>query len=118
RGAHQGGPGPDRGRGAASGGRALRRGRDAFREPLANLWRAGNLRGAEGAVRLAVAARPAVAHAGAMGKLQGCVTGLRRSWQSSHALLLLPVLLIVVIAVADLRAPKDIHLGPALVIAP
>ncbi|MFK0150803.1 PP2C family protein-serine/threonine phosphatase [Streptomyces sp. NPDC090499] len=53
-----------------------------------------------------------------MGKLQGCVTGLRRSWQSSHALLLLPVLLILVITVADLRTPENIHLGPALVIAP
>ncbi|MEU9348386.1 PP2C family protein-serine/threonine phosphatase [Streptomyces sp. NPDC048278] len=53
-----------------------------------------------------------------MGKLQGCVTGLRRSWQSSHALLLLPVLLILVITVADLRTPESIHLGPALVIAP
>ncbi|MFE5032440.1 PP2C family protein-serine/threonine phosphatase [Streptomyces sp. NPDC056683] len=53
-----------------------------------------------------------------MGKLQGCVAGLRRSWQSSHALLLLPVLLIVVITVVDLRTPRDIHLGPALVIAP
>ncbi|MFF5139745.1 PP2C family protein-serine/threonine phosphatase [Streptomyces sp. NPDC013157] len=53
-----------------------------------------------------------------MSKLQDCATGLRRSWQSSHALLLLPVLLIVVITVADLRTPEDIHLGPALVIAP
>ncbi|RPE46429.1 serine phosphatase RsbU (regulator of sigma subunit) [Streptomyces sp. Ag109_O5-1] len=43
--------------------------------------------------------------------------GLRRSWQS-HALLLLPIALILVITVADLRTPKDIHLGPALVIAP
>ncbi|MGW5655193.1 PP2C family protein-serine/threonine phosphatase [Streptomyces humi] len=47
--------------------------------------------------------------------------GLRQSWhswQSSHALLLLPITLILVIAVADLRTPQDIHLGPALVIAP
>ncbi|WP_316768135.1 PP2C family protein-serine/threonine phosphatase [Streptomyces sasae] len=43
--------------------------------------------------------------------------GLRRSWQS-HALLLLPIALILVITVADLRTPEDIHLGPALVIAP
>ncbi|MEV7385600.1 MULTISPECIES: PP2C family protein-serine/threonine phosphatase [unclassified Streptomyces] len=43
--------------------------------------------------------------------------GLRQSWQS-HALLLLPITLIVVIMVADLRTPEDIHLGPALVIAP
>ncbi|MER5525394.1 PP2C family protein-serine/threonine phosphatase [Streptomyces sp. NPDC002677] len=53
-----------------------------------------------------------------MGNLRSCAAGLRRSWQSSHALLLLPIALIVVIAVADLRAPEDIHLGPALVIAP
>ncbi|MEU9450170.1 PP2C family protein-serine/threonine phosphatase [Streptomyces sp. NPDC048277] len=43
---------------------------------------------------------------------------LRQSWHSSHALLLLPIALIVVITVADLRTPEDIHLGPALVIAP
>ncbi|MFE2064754.1 PP2C family protein-serine/threonine phosphatase [Streptomyces sp. NPDC059467] len=43
--------------------------------------------------------------------------GLRRSWQS-HALLLLPIALILVITVTDLRTPEDIHLGPALVIAP
>ncbi|MEU3827684.1 PP2C family protein-serine/threonine phosphatase [Streptomyces sp. SID161] len=42
----------------------------------------------------------------------------RQPWQSAHALLLLPVLLIVVITVVDLRTPTDIHLGPALVIAP
>ncbi|MFE4969264.1 PP2C family protein-serine/threonine phosphatase [Streptomyces sp. NPDC056660] len=53
-----------------------------------------------------------------MGNLRSRAAGLRRSWQSSHALLLLPIALIVVIAVADLRAPEDIHLGPALVIAP
>ncbi|MFF8726869.1 PP2C family protein-serine/threonine phosphatase [Streptomyces sp. NPDC015171] len=41
-----------------------------------------------------------------------------RPWQSAHALLLLPVMLIVVITVVDLRTPNDIHLGPALVIAP
>ncbi|MEU6551459.1 PP2C family protein-serine/threonine phosphatase [Streptomyces sp. NPDC046915] len=43
---------------------------------------------------------------------------LRRSWQSSHALLLLPIALIVVITVVDIRTPEDVHLGPALVIAP
>ena len=53
-----------------------------------------------------------------MGTWERCAAGLRKSWQSSHALLLLPVLLIVVITVADLRTPEDIHLGPALVIAP
>jgi serine phosphatase RsbU (regulator of sigma subunit) len=64
-----------------------------------------------------VAGRAGVAHAGGMGTRQ--IGGaLRQSWQSSHALLLLPVALIVVITVADLRVPQDIHLGPALVIAP
>ncbi|MEU1163995.1 serine/threonine-protein phosphatase, partial [Streptomyces sp. NPDC005921] len=53
-----------------------------------------------------------------MGTWERCAAGLRKSWQSSHALLLLPILLIVVITVADLRTPQDIHLGPALVIAP
>ncbi|AYN37989.1 serine/threonine-protein phosphatase [Streptomyces dangxiongensis] len=44
--------------------------------------------------------------------------GPRRPWQSVHALLLLPVALIVVITVTDMRTPYDVHLGPALVIAP
>ncbi|MEU6511776.1 PP2C family protein-serine/threonine phosphatase [Streptomyces sp. NPDC046942] len=44
--------------------------------------------------------------------------GVRQPFQSSHALLLLPVLLIVVITVVDVRAPTSVHLGPALVIAP
>ncbi|MFF9086372.1 PP2C family protein-serine/threonine phosphatase [Streptomyces sp. NPDC014991] len=44
--------------------------------------------------------------------------GPRRPWQSVHALLLLPVALIVVITLVDMRAPDDVHLGPALVIAP
>ncbi|MEU6669674.1 PP2C family protein-serine/threonine phosphatase [Streptomyces sp. NPDC046727] len=44
--------------------------------------------------------------------------GPRQPWQSVHALLLLPVALILVITVVDLRTPNDIHLGPALVIAP
>ncbi|MEV6112838.1 PP2C family protein-serine/threonine phosphatase [Streptomyces sp. NPDC052109] len=39
-------------------------------------------------------------------------------WQSTHALLLLPVALIVVITVVDTHAPANVHLGPALVIAP
>ncbi|ANP51298.1 serine phosphatase RsbU (regulator of sigma subunit) [Streptomyces griseochromogenes] len=38
--------------------------------------------------------------------------------QSVHALLLLPIVLIVVITVVDIRSPESIHLGPALVIAP
>ncbi|MFD5798974.1 PP2C family protein-serine/threonine phosphatase [Streptomyces diastatochromogenes] len=44
--------------------------------------------------------------------------GLQQPWQSTHALLLLPVVLIVVITVVDIRSPESIHLGPALVIAP
>ncbi|MFE7316628.1 PP2C family protein-serine/threonine phosphatase [Streptomyces sp. NPDC057555] len=43
---------------------------------------------------------------------------LRQSWQSSHALLAIPVALILVITVADINSPADVHLGPALVIAP
>ncbi|MFG2881284.1 PP2C family protein-serine/threonine phosphatase [Streptomyces sp. NPDC048297] len=42
----------------------------------------------------------------------------RQPWRSAHALPLLPTLLIVVITVVDLRTPTDVHLGPALVIAP
>ncbi|MER6572828.1 PP2C family protein-serine/threonine phosphatase [Streptomyces sp. NPDC001093] len=44
--------------------------------------------------------------------------GPRQPWQSAHALLLLPILLIVVITMVDMRAPTSVHLGPALVIAP
>ncbi|SOE06983.1 PP2C family protein-serine/threonine phosphatase [Streptomyces sp. Ag109_G2-15] len=44
--------------------------------------------------------------------------GLRQPWQSTHALILLPVALIVVITVVDIRSPESIHLGPALVMAP
>ncbi|MFI6355040.1 PP2C family protein-serine/threonine phosphatase [Streptomyces sp. NPDC050743] len=44
--------------------------------------------------------------------------GSRQPWQSVHALLLLPITLIVVITVVDMQAPTNIHLGPALVIAP
>ncbi|MFJ7147307.1 PP2C family protein-serine/threonine phosphatase [Streptomyces sp. NPDC100445] len=44
--------------------------------------------------------------------------GTWRPWQSVPVLLLFPVLLIVVITLVDMRAPYDVHLGPALVIAP
>ncbi|WP_208036026.1 PP2C family protein-serine/threonine phosphatase [Streptomyces cyanogenus] len=44
--------------------------------------------------------------------------GPRQPWRSAHALLVLPVVLILVITVVDLRSPTDVHLGPALVIAP
>ncbi|MFJ3798713.1 PP2C family protein-serine/threonine phosphatase [Streptomyces sp. NPDC090088] len=53
-----------------------------------------------------------------MGTWERCAAGLRKSWPSSHMLLLLPVLLIVVITVAAIRSPPDVHLGPTLVIAP
>ncbi|MGW1002657.1 PP2C family protein-serine/threonine phosphatase [Streptomyces sp. NPDC002520] len=43
---------------------------------------------------------------------------LRQPWRSAHALPLLPIALIVVITVVDVRTPTEIHLGPALVIAP
>lgn len=46
------------------------------------------------------------------------VTGLRESWRPSHALLAIPVALIVVIATVDILLPEDIYLGPLLVIAP
>ncbi|MET8811471.1 PP2C family protein-serine/threonine phosphatase [Streptomyces sp. NPDC004549] len=48
----------------------------------------------------------------------GWAVGSRWSLRSAHALPLLPIALIVVITVVDLRVPTDIHLGPALVIAP
>ncbi|MEU1536099.1 PP2C family protein-serine/threonine phosphatase [Streptomyces fagopyri] len=44
--------------------------------------------------------------------------GPRPLWQRRYALLVIPLGLIVVISVADLLAPQDIHLGPLLVIAP
>ncbi|GAB1339367.1 PP2C family protein-serine/threonine phosphatase [Streptomyces sp. E-15] len=44
--------------------------------------------------------------------------GARRPRQSAHALLVLPVALIAAITVADMRTPYEVHLGPALVIAP
>ncbi|MEU2714257.1 PP2C family protein-serine/threonine phosphatase [Streptomyces sp. NPDC007205] len=44
--------------------------------------------------------------------------GVRQPWQSSHALLVIPIVLIVVITVVDQLVPADIHLGPLLVIAP
>lgn len=64
-----------------------------------------------------MASPPGVGHAGVVGARQS-LTGLRQSWQSSHALLLLPIALIVVITVVDIRSPEDVHLGPTLVIAP
>jgi hypothetical protein len=39
-------------------------------------------------------------------------------WRRNGLLLLIPIALIVLIAVIDVRSPTDIHLGPLLVIAP
>ncbi|WP_141363912.1 PP2C family protein-serine/threonine phosphatase [Streptomyces sp. 6-11-2] len=46
------------------------------------------------------------------------LVGLRQPWKTNHALVLLPVTLIVVITVVDLSIPQYIYLEPALVIAP
>ncbi|MFF4754334.1 PP2C family protein-serine/threonine phosphatase [Streptomyces sp. NPDC002514] len=46
------------------------------------------------------------------------VAGLGQAWQSSQVLLLLPFALIAAITVVDTQFTDDIHLGPALVIAP
>ncbi|MFE4330892.1 PP2C family protein-serine/threonine phosphatase [Streptomyces sp. NPDC056831] len=43
---------------------------------------------------------------------------MRESWRPSHALLAIPVVLIIVITVVDIFVPADVHLGPLLVIAP
>lgn len=39
-------------------------------------------------------------------------------WHSSHALVVLPLILIVAIMLADLQTPARVHLGPLLVAAP
>ncbi|GLW06411.1 hypothetical protein Misp01_15410 [Microtetraspora sp. NBRC 13810] len=41
-----------------------------------------------------------------------------RLWRSQHALLAIPLTLIVLIMVADIAVPNEIHLGPLLVVAP
>jgi hypothetical protein len=46
------------------------------------------------------------------------LSGVRQLWQWSHALLVIPVVLIVVITTVVQLLPADIHLGPLLVIAP
>ncbi|MFF8831216.1 PP2C family protein-serine/threonine phosphatase [Streptomyces sp. NPDC015131] len=43
---------------------------------------------------------------------------LWQPWRPGHALLVVPLALIVVIAVVDVLAPGDIHLGPLLIVAP
>jgi hypothetical protein len=46
------------------------------------------------------------------------VAGVRQLWRSSHTLLVIPIVLIVVITAVDQLVPADVHLGPLLVIAP
>ncbi|MGW2936745.1 PP2C family protein-serine/threonine phosphatase [Streptomyces sp. NPDC001156] len=53
-----------------------------------------------------------------MGLWQRGFSSLERPWQSKVILLVIPVVLIVLISVADIIAPADIVLGPLLVIAP
>ncbi|SEO08914.1 PP2C family protein-serine/threonine phosphatase [Actinacidiphila rubida] len=40
------------------------------------------------------------------------------SWQQNRGLVWVPVVLILVITLADVMAPQDIHLGPLLIVAP
>lgn len=40
------------------------------------------------------------------------------SWQTNRGLVAVPIALIVVITVADVLAPQEVHLGPLLVVAP
>ncbi|MEV6651907.1 PP2C family protein-serine/threonine phosphatase [Streptomyces sp. NPDC051219] len=42
----------------------------------------------------------------------------RWSWQPSHALVVVPLALIVIVTVVDILAPPEVHLGPFLVAAP
>ncbi len=44
--------------------------------------------------------------------------GLGQPWQANRAWLALPVVLVVVITIVDVHSPANVHLGPALVIAP
>ncbi|MFE5039264.1 PP2C family protein-serine/threonine phosphatase [Streptomyces sp. NPDC056683] len=53
-----------------------------------------------------------------MGSGQRPFASLGQPWRPSHTPVLIPVLLIVLITVADLVTPSDIVLGPLLVIAP
>ncbi|MFB6961229.1 PP2C family protein-serine/threonine phosphatase [Streptomyces sp. NPDC056309] len=43
---------------------------------------------------------------------------LRQPWQSRHALVAIPLVLIVAITLADLHTPESVRLGPLLVVAP
>ncbi|MFG1809587.1 PP2C family protein-serine/threonine phosphatase [Streptomyces sp. NPDC049040] len=40
------------------------------------------------------------------------------SWQSNQGLVAIPIVLVLVITVADVLSPPDVHLGPLLVVAP
>ncbi|MCP3820689.1 serine/threonine-protein phosphatase [Streptomyces sp. A3M-1-3] len=42
----------------------------------------------------------------------------RWSWEPSHALVAVPIALIVIVTVVDILAPPEVHLGPFLVAAP
>ncbi|MFE1175453.1 PP2C family protein-serine/threonine phosphatase [Streptomyces sp. NPDC058773] len=46
------------------------------------------------------------------------VADLWQPWQTGHALLAIPLGLIVAITVSDVLVPGDIHLGPLLIVAP
>ncbi|MCN9243431.1 serine/threonine-protein phosphatase [Streptomyces sp. RY43-2] len=50
--------------------------------------------------------------------LRHSLADMREPWQRSHALLLLPVALIVATTIVDIHSPTDVHLGPTLIIAP
>ncbi|MGP3983681.1 PP2C family protein-serine/threonine phosphatase [Streptomyces sp. KR80] len=43
---------------------------------------------------------------------------LRRAWRPGHALVTIPLALILVVVAVDIAAPRDVHLGPLLVAAP
>ncbi|MFF3907779.1 PP2C family protein-serine/threonine phosphatase [Streptomyces sp. NPDC001848] len=43
---------------------------------------------------------------------------LRQLWQSRHALVAIPLVLIMVITLVDIHSPESVHLGPLLVVAP
>ncbi|MFE7233010.1 PP2C family protein-serine/threonine phosphatase [Streptomyces sp. NPDC002405] len=42
----------------------------------------------------------------------------RQPWRSRHALVAIPLVLIVAITLGDIRSPESVHLGPLLVVAP
>ncbi|PBC85944.1 hypothetical protein SAMN05428945_6584 [Streptomyces sp. 2224.1] len=46
------------------------------------------------------------------------VADLWQPWHTGHALVAIPLGLIVAISVVDVLVPGDIHLGPLLIVAP